>query len=147
VKQQEHILWYKKFNTYRLWKEKTLKHYYKTGTVELLTGFVCSTKMEKNDVLNYQIQGTAFHLLLWSLQQINKELKGYKSNVIGQIHDEVVLSVQPEESDFVYHLITDIMTKKVADHWNWINVPMEVDLSVSEVDGSWFGVQDLTQLP
>jgi hypothetical protein len=35
------------------------------------------------------------------------------------------------------------MTEKIRKHWNWINVPFEIDISTTPVDGTWYELKEL----
>ena len=104
------------------------------------TGFRCTGFMSRNDVINYPIQGAAFHCLLWSFVKINDWIKKYckKSMVIGQIHDSIVMDIHPSELNKIMRACNKIMTKDVRKHWDWIILPLEIEAECTPVDGSWF---------
>jgi len=135
----EDDFWNKRFPVYKKWKEKWWNLYQKYGYIDLHTGFRCSGVMGKNDISNYPVQGTAFHCLLWSFIELDKELrkKGYDTRLIGQIHDSIILDVNPTELERVYLLTREITTERLPKAWNWITVPLEVDFELSDVDKSW----------
>ena len=103
------------------------------------TGFRCSGVMTKNHVTNYPVQGTAFHCLLWSFIQLDKILYsgGWKSRIIGQIHDAIVFDVCPPELEKLLELVRKVTTKDLRKHWEWINIPLSVDAELCPVNGSW----------
>lgn len=140
VKKVEHDFWYKKFTGYTEWKDATWQEYQRKGYVDLLTGFRCSGYMQKNDVLNYPIQGTAFHCLLWSLIRVGRFMREskMKSLMIGQIHDSMVIDVMPEELPLLKPYIGNLVRKELREYWNWIIVPMDIEADITEVDGNWF---------
>ncbi len=139
VQRIEKDFWGRRFRVYARWKEKTWEQYQRTGYVELLTGFRCGGLMAYNDVTNYPIQGAAFHCLLKAFVLADRELRArkFKTRLIGQIHDEMILDVWPPELDEVGELLLDVMTQQVPEEWPWIVVPLTVDMEVSPVDGSW----------
>ncbi len=141
----EDDFWNRRFKVYSQWKEETLKMYAQKGYIELLTGFVCGGFMQKNDILNYPIQGTAFHCLLWSLIQLNTHLHvhKYESQIIGQIHDAIVLDVVPSEWPKLKALLIKIMCHDIRDHWGWITVPLDISIETSKVDGTWFEMSEI----
>jgi hypothetical protein len=53
-------------------KEKWWNQYVKTGRFRLMTGFLVEGVYSRNNLLNYPIQGPAFHVLLWSLIELVK---------------------------------------------------------------------------
>ena len=131
--------WNKRFPVYRDWKESHWKSYQKNGYVDLYTGFRCSGLMSKNDVINYPVQGAAFHCLLWSLTRLQFYLNYNKmdSRSVIQIHDAIVIDVHPDEVKQVFAIAKDIMTVGLPKHWTWINTPLEVEADLGQVDGSW----------
>lgn len=139
VKDIEHDFWYNRFPIYRKWKEKWWKNYQRTGRIELLTGFTCSGILGKNDAINWPVQGAAFHCLLWSFIRLDEIMraKGWKSRLIGQIHDEIIFDVHPDELYEVALNVKLVTTGDLPRAWGWINVPLEVEAEVAGIDESW----------
>jgi hypothetical protein len=129
--------WGNRFKVYKRWKDKWYNDYLQKGYIDLLTGFRCSGAMKKNDVTNYPGQGSAFHCLLWSFIQVDKLLMDYDSKLIGQIHDSMIIDCNPKETYEIASKIKDITTKRLPEHFRWINVAMNVDMEATEVDCSW----------
>jgi len=140
----ENDFWSNRFPKYSWWKDATYATYKKYGYFTLKTGFDCKGIMRKNEVINYPVQGAAFHCLLWSFTEMVNALekKCMDSKVIGQIHDSIVLDVHPEELEEVKKLLRYITTIALPKHWDWIIVPMDIDAEISPVDGSWADKQD-----
>lgn len=136
----EDKFWNKRFPVYTKWKEDWKEAYDKKGYFDLYTGFRCSGFMKKNDVLNYQIQGSAFHCLLWSLIQLHKWLKESKMKtvIVGQIHDEAVLDMHESEIEVVLAKCKEIMTVDIVKHWPWIIAPLEVEADFCPPYASWY---------
>jgi len=145
VKEVERKFWEEKFPVYAKWKEKIWRKYQKTGYVDLLTGFRCGGLMSKNEVLNRPIQGPAFHCLLWSLNHMEDHLREgkFESIIIGQIHDEMVLDLVPDERGDVCALLRRVMCEDIREEWKWINVPLEVEMDITGVDESWYYKKDI----
>jgi len=139
VKGVENGFWNVRFPVYTQWKEDWYKAYELRGFFDTFTGFRCSGFMQKNQVINYPVQGAAFHCLLWSLTELHREMKerNMKSVIIGQIHDSIVLDVVEEEIPLLSKLIVDITTVRLRKHWDWIVTPLEVEADLAPVDGSW----------
>jgi DNA polymerase I-like protein with 3'-5' exonuclease and polymerase domains len=139
VKEIEEDFWGRRFRHYAQWKERWWREYQKTGHIDMLTGFRCKGVMGRNDAINYPIQGSAFHCLLWSFIKVHEFLQRYqwRTRIIGQIHDAIVLDVYPPElPQLVKHIVT-ITTIDLPKAWDWIIVPLEVDFEVCDVDASW----------
>ena len=138
VKNVEGKFW-DKYHYYREWKEKVIIEYQKKGYVELITGFKRQGYLSNNMILNTPIQGPAFHCLLWSYIQLDKYFKKTKTKAVGQIHDEVIEDIYPDEEEEVLEVTQDIMCNKIREHWDWIIVPLDVESEFTEIDGNWYG--------
>lgn len=141
----EDDFWGKRFKVYARWKEQHWRQYQKTGYVDLLTGFRCKGVMGKNDAINYPIQGSAFHCLLWSFIQADDFLlrEGWDSRIIGQVHDSIVLDIHPDEREKLVQRIIQITTVDLPAAWKWINVPLDVDFEICPVDASWASKEEM----
>ena len=131
--------WENRFPDYAKWKERWWNLYKKYGYVDLLTGFRCSGVMRRNDVTNYPVQGAAFHCLLWSFIELDRIILEEKldTRVIGQIHDSILLDVNPDERDYIVETVKRVTCKDLPAAWKWIIVPLEIDIEICEVDSSW----------
>jgi hypothetical protein len=137
VKEIEEDFWGKRFADYATWKDRWYKTYKKYGYIDLLTGFRCSGVMSRNEVINTPVQGAAFHCLLWSFIELDKALKDLDTKLIGQIHDSMILDVHPDELDKVIEMVHQITCVKLPKAWEWIITPMDVEMEICPVDGSW----------
>lgn len=137
--------WEETFSEFNDWKEEAWKDYNELGYIKMLTGFKCGGLLSRKHVVNYPFQGTAFHWLLWAMVEVDHYLRkeGLKSRIIMQIHDELLLNVHPKEEKQVYKIIKKIMTEDILDHWEWINIPLEVEAKISEVDGNWYKMKKI----
>lgn len=137
--------WNERFPVYTKWKENWWALYQEKGFFDTLTGFRCQGVMGKNDAINYPVQGTAFHCTLYSLIETQKviEKNNLETLIIGQIHDEIILDLVPKEQDFLLKQCKTIMTEKIRKNWEWINVPIDVELEITPIDGSWADKQEL----
>lgn len=140
VRKVEREFWDQRFSVYRDWKVKWFQAYVKKGYYDTLTGFRVGGVMRKNDVINYGIQGSAFHCLLWSLIQLRERMRKRKmrSRLIGQIHDSMLAEVHEDElADFLW-MARDIMVEEIRQHWEWISVPLKVEAEVAPAGKSWY---------
>ena len=140
IKQVEHHFWTNRFPVYAEWKKRWFDKYLKTGGFDMLTGFRVDGVYGRNDVINYPVQGAAFHCLLWCLIQLQRWLNatGMESLIVGQIHDSIVLDVTDDEAKEVLAKAHFIMTEMLPKHYTWIIVPMEVEAEMTPLGGSWF---------
>lgn len=139
VRKIEKDFWGRRFYKYAQWKDQWWEGYKKRGYIELLTGFICSGVMKKNDCINYPVQGAAFHCLLWSFIQLDKALTGERldTRLIGQIHDSILLDVNPKELDYVTEMAHKITCFELPEVWKWIIVPLDIEAELAPVDASW----------
>ena len=116
-----------------------MKQYLKTGYIDLLSGFRCNDIMNKKQVGNTPIQGSAFHCLLWSFIEINRMSmeESWKSRLLNQIHDSIVMEIHPSEMKYVCETVLKVTCKDLPQYWTWINVPLDVEIEACEVDESW----------
>jgi DNA polymerase I-like protein with 3'-5' exonuclease and polymerase domains len=140
LKKVEDDFWGKRFKVYGQWKKDWFEAYLRKGYFDTLTGFRISGVYRRNEVINYPVQGSAFHWLLWSLIRIQNLLNKYKmkSLIVGQIHDSIVADVYKKELKEYLEIVQQVMTIDVKKHWKWINVPLSIEAEVSPVNGSWY---------
>lgn len=145
LRKVEDRFWNVRFPIYTQWKKKQIERYYRNGYITLLTGFKCQGLMKRNEVINYPVQGAAFHCLLWSLIHLNKVFKKLqmKSMIVGQIHDSLILDVHLEEYNKVINLAHQIMTEEIRKVWDWIIVPLDIEVEVSVMNRSWYGKKEV----
>lgn len=139
VKDIEKDFWENRFGEYAQWKDRWWNVYKKYGYIDTLTGFRCNGVMGKNDCINYPVQGSAFHCNLWTLTQLDKVSieKKWDSRIIGQIHDSIIIDVNPDELDQVVDTAYEIATDLLPKQFKWIIVPLDVDIEICPIDCSW----------
>lgn len=139
MKEVERILWEERFAVYSKWKDTTWEEFINKGYIYTKTGFTIQGLLDKKQVCNSPIQGTAFHWLLWALTKANRwaKINGLRSRPIGQVHDSILWDIYPAERDYVAEKMHSIMTKEIYSRFNWINVPMNIDIDLSPVDATW----------
>ena len=78
----------------------------------------------KRAAMNAPIQGTAADLIKLAMISVADALKkgGFKSKMVLQIHDELIIKVYKEEKDKVYNLVKGVMENAMK-----LDVPLEVD--------------------
>lgn len=143
----EKDFWGNRFKVYGRWKEKWWNEYLRNGYVDSFTGFRFQGIMRKNEVINYPIQGAAFHCLLWSYIRLNRIIKKkkYKSKIIGQIHDAMVIDVVPDELMDLSRDIKYITTRELIETWDWINVPLDIEAEICQPGGSWADIEEFKE--
>jgi DNA polymerase-1 len=140
IKDVEFDFWNNRFSEYNQWKKQAWNNYLKNGYIDFLSGFRCAGVFSRNEVLNMPIQGLSFHCLLWSLIQVNNELKKRKMKtlLIGQIHDSIVADSPENETDRFLELVHEMMVERLHKHWKFLVARMEVEADVAPLGCSWF---------
>jgi uracil-DNA glycosylase family 4 len=135
------------FSGVKKWQEENWAFYKKHGYIDLVTGFRCSGYMSRNDLANYPIQGPAFHCLLWSVTNINEELKkrNLKTKIIGQIHDCCLFDCYPPEKEIIKNISMEIATKRIRREWNWLDVPLILEFEETGIDQSWYSKKEIRE--
>lgn len=144
LRQIEDDFWNNRFKVYQQWKERWVKKYQKRGWFKMLTGFICRGEMRRNEVINYPVQGAAFHCLLWTLIRMDEFIheNNYDSRIIGQIHDAIVMDVNPDESEIIARKMKEIAEQQLPEAWDWIKTPLQIEAEICPVDGSWAQKED-----
>ena len=139
VKKIEKHFWSVRFAEYASWKDRWWTIYQKYGYIDTLTGFRCHGVMSKNACINYPVQGSAFHCLLWSFIEIDRIMQEeqWDTKIIGQIHDAIILDVHPDELEYIAQVIHRVTCEDLPKAWKWINIPLEVEMEICPIDGSW----------
>ncbi len=136
IQQVEQDFWGHRFRIYAQWKLDWFRKYQKRGWFDMLTGFHVDGVYGRNDVINYPVQGSAFHCLLWSLIKLVRwmQKKKMRSVVVGQIHDSIVADVHRSELDDYLAMAKRIMTEDIRREWKWIIVPLSIGVEVAETN-------------
>ena len=140
IKKVERHFWEKRFPVYDQWRKDWYSEYLDKGWFLTKTGFICQGFMARNDVINYPVQGSSFHCLLKAfIWLVNEELRKarMKAQVVGHIHDSIVGDVPDEELQDYIELCRELMTNRLREFWKWIIIPLEIEVEVTPVGGSW----------
>jgi DNA polymerase-1 len=139
LKEIEEHFWNTRFPVYSSWKKKWYREYQKNGYFDLHTGFRIGGVMGKNEVINYPVQGAAFHCLLWSFNEADRIMvPKWDTKLIGQIHDSILFDVHPDELEQVMTTVKRITCEDLVKEWKWIIVPLEIEAELCEIDQSWY---------
>ena len=141
IREVEHDFWYRRFPVYRKWRERWWIEYQRRGYFDTLTGFRCGgTVLGRNQSINYPVQGSAFHCLLWSLIQLDRWItdEGLDSRIVGQIHDSILQDMVPVEVPAYLAEARMIMRDDIRERWPWITLPLDIETEAAPVDGSWY---------
>lgn len=148
LKKIEEDFWNRRFPVYNEWRKKWWKKYQQKGYFDMHTGFRCYGVMERNHVINYPVQGAAFHCLLWSFITIDKIIRKEKlqTRLIGQVHDSIVFDVYPPELEYILSTVRRVTEVDLLEHWDWIIVPLTTEVELCQVDESWYHKKELKRI-
>jgi len=140
IKQLEKTLWEDEFPVYNEWKRTWYDKYLRDGGFMMKTGFAVNAFLKRNDVINYPVQGPAFHCMLKCLIKISKWLRKYKmkSKMVGEIHDSAQFVCPHNELQDVLTYCHWVMTVWLPRELKWIIAPMETETEVSPRGESWY---------
>jgi len=85
--------------------------------------------------VNYLVQGTSADLLSERMVEVDKYLDNKKSNLLLQVHDEIICEIHESELDDVPHKIKELLMT------NTLDIPLEVDMEL--LNPSWATKADL----
>jgi DNA polymerase I-like protein with 3'-5' exonuclease and polymerase domains len=139
MKYVEDDFWNRRFKKYGQWRKASVAQYRKKGYLKLYTGFTCSGIMGKNEIGNYPIQGSAFHCLLFTFIELDKiaQKERWKSKIVGQIHDSILMDVDPTELGRIKEALQHIVKEILPKAWKWIIVPLDIEVEEYKVDKPW----------
>lgn len=134
--------WNVYFPVYRDYRKKIYNDYKQNGYVELLTGFRGYGPMRRNNVFNTPTQGTGAHILLYVLNHVQEyiETNNLKSHILGEVHDSLLMSIEPDEEKLIDKYISKVISEDIVKDWPWINVPLLMEKAVSKK--SWADIED-----
>ncbi len=140
MKEIERKFWEVRYKTYDKWKKDYWRKYLEKGYCQMYTGFLVKGPHRKNDVVNYPIQGAAFHCLLKSAILIQKELikRRMKTRLFGQIHDSIVADGPKKETKDYISIANEVMLERIPKLWKWITIPLRAEAEVTPPGMSWF---------
>ena len=87
--------------------------------------------------VNYLIQGTSADIMSERMVEVHKYLQNKKSNLLLQVHDEIICEIHEDEFDEVADKVKELMIA------NTLNIPLEVDMEIC--DPSWAIKKDVDE--
>lgn len=137
IRSLQEELW-AEFTGVREWQRNLIKFYNENGYVEGLSGYRCYGPLTAYRIYNFPIQGQSFHILLAALTEMDNFLinNGFKSRIINEIHDAMIIDTHPDEIEDVIAAGTEIMCRV---RWPWMNVPLDVSW---ETGPNWFDMKE-----
>jgi len=144
IKDCEQDFW-GKFPVVKEWQLKSVERYKKLGYVEMRFGFRRSGHLSFNQIVNGKIQGTAFHLLLYAMMDVNNTIarQGLQSKTMWEIHDSIGISVNPKEVGKICRIINESMVVKPARKFDWLIVPLDIDVKIGRINEPWSEIEDM----
>lgn len=124
--------WNERYPGYHAWRNATWDKYCRTGYLYTATGFRIHGVMKRTEIYNVDTQGSASHVLLYSLIVAQKRLKqeGLRARIFCPIHDSLLLEVHQDDVHAVSALLEKIMTIETRKHYPWIIMPLKTETEV-----------------
>ena len=131
-KEVEDQMWNVRFPVYTQWKKDIVEFYQKYGFIENFFGFRFQGYMDKKQCANFPIQSCSFHLLLYTLNEVQKFItkNKLKTRIIGQVHDSCISSIHKDETYFYLKGMSDIVNN-LPNKFPWLIVPIEIEHDLS----------------
>lgn len=134
----ERIL-YKVDSNFEVYRYDTIKSITIYNNIE--ETFTMSVNNERHQFVADGIitKNSAFHCLLFSLIEGVKaqKIEHWKSKIVGQIHDSIIIDVFPDELEHVINVMKCIMINDIKQNWSWLKVPLDVDVEAAPIDAPW----------
>ncbi len=130
----EEKMWNERFPEYTQWKKDIVQYYRDYGFIENHFGFRFTGYMSDNQCTNFPIQSASFHMLIYTLIEVQKFIDDnkLKTKIIGQIHDSIISDVHKDEIQF-YHAGVNKIVKGLKDVFDWLIIPMEIEAEISKL--------------
>lgn len=140
LKQVEKRFWKDRFKVYDKWKQEQYQKYLRKGYFDSYTGFRYEGVFNRKQTSNYPIQGSAFHCLLWTLIQNQKDINAKRAlrMIVGQIHDSMISDIPTRELDDHIGTVNDIVGRRILEHWPWIIVPLTIETELVAPGKTWY---------
>ncbi len=142
LKDCENKLWHR-FRVYKKWKDDQEIIFRKQGFIETFLGFKFNDYMGYNELSNYPVQGTAFHVLLWTYIQVNKKRREEKWRTVipAEVHDSMFFDFAPKEVNHIIKTVKHIAEVETRKHFDWINIPIRIEAELAPVGASWHDIK------
>ncbi len=133
------------FKGVRAYQDSVSREYINKGYIETFLGFRYGGWLTRNNLYNYKIQGTAFHVLLWAMIQMHRVCKerGWRSRLMWQIYDSMIWNLWPPEQEEVVATCDHVMTVEAPKHFPWINTPLSAEFEITGVDGRFSDLKEM----
>ena len=86
-------------------------------------------EMAERMALNAPIQGSAADIMKIAMLKVADRLEGFRSRMLLQVHDEIIVDLRPEEADEVKAIVTEEMGSAYE-----LDVPLDVNVGTG---ASW----------
>jgi DNA polymerase-1 len=128
------------FKGVRKWQKKLIEFYLEHGYVQAMTGRRRRAPLSKNMIINSPIQGLASDIVVYGMSSVSEkamEEDRPELQPILNIHDDLTFDI-PESK--LEQSIEDIVRCTLDVPWEFINVPLQVEVSVGP---NWFDLKEV----
>lgn len=142
TKDCEQTLW-RRFRVYKRWKDNQETIFQKQGFIETYFGFKFTDYMKYNELSNLPIQGTAFHILLWTYIRVNQKRREeeWRTKIPAEVHDSMMFDFAPKEVNHILKAVKHIAEVETRKHFEWINIPIKIEAELAPVGASWYDIK------
>ena len=123
---------WEEFAGVRKWQQRLWKQYQKDGYVECLTGRRRRAPLTRNMVLNSPIQGSASDIVVDAMNRLSVRADKEKEpafQAVLNVHDDLTFYVPVDRQE---ELTAEIVHEMLAPSFDWVTVPLSVEVLVGE---------------
>jgi len=124
------------------WQERILKKYYETGYVTSPTGRWHRYPLNRNQVINFPVQGVAADIVCDSMNVLSAhavKTQQWHLHPILNVHDDLTFIV-PDSKSIVYEAVEQIYRVMLDPPYDFINVPLSVEVSQGR---NWYEMNEI----
>lgn len=118
-----HEMFWDEFPDIKAWQKRTISNYYLTGYVTGLSGFRRHAPVAYTELINTPIQGDEARIVCDAMIRLSK--LGEDPNL--EVHDDLTFILPKKSVDRISEIIIEEM---LTISFDWINVPLEVEMSM-----------------
>ena len=114
----------------KAWQDKILEDYERLGYIRSAFGFRRYRPLDRNKIINFPIQATAAHLLLYALREVESRMVtgvtgGLLSRIIAEVHDSLLIDLVASEAPVVWSIVREEVEKVRFPWQHGMSMPVE----------------------
>lgn len=123
---------WEEFNGVHAWQRRLVRFYKENGYVECMTGRRRRAPMSHNMLYNTPVQGTASDIVIDAMCRLSMRAEEEDEPALQpviNIHDDITLFLPKPKQD---ELVSEISNIMLHDSFDWVNVPLSVEVKVGD---------------